>query len=364
MKTEMNLRELSIIALLLVALVDGSKLTTTREISYLRKLAKPKCGDPKCRKVCLGCIDNVDECSDACVLETPSPTTPTPTSPPTPPPPPPIKVAAIIDSLSDTTCCGEVYPLPYLQDYLDSEYPGLFEVAEFAVWGTTICESGNKPYITTIEQSVDGKTPYEQAKEYNSHYIIIMGGANDSKNSNWNESGNGCNTKFQIDAQTLYKSFIDLGSKVFASEPPAVTTNNMGIIDSHIQEQLPMVCCAAEAEGAIAIPTYSFTSLNTGEWLYDGVHFNADGAAALANFFGCYILKQCYNDYPGLCTTVPTCDTPDPPTCECEETTPPSTTPPSCTCSDYDGTGGGTCNNACGGGICIWHGRDKTCWNI
>ena len=293
MKPTMNFRGLSIIPILCAG-AEGSRV----------RLGQPNCGDARCRKACMGCPSSA-ECTGACDVDMPLPVTP--------PPPTRIKIAAILDSLSDESCCGKVYP-PYLQTYLDAAYPGLFEVREFAVYSTTICENGNLPYIAETRQSdpTSGKTPYLQALAYNSDYVIIVGGANDSKSANWIDRG--CKDTFQGDAQRLYSSFIDRGSRVFASDPPSVGTNHMRISNSHIREQTDMICCAAEAVGATRIPTYAFTQPftkvpcykdSTHCWFPDGVHFNDAGAESLAEFFGCYVLKQCNIDFPSICTTLP-----------------------------------------------------------
>ena len=79
----------------------------------------------------------------------------------------------------------------------------------------------------------------------------------------------------------------------------------MGIRDSVIQDQLPLLQLAVESvQGigtAIEIPTHSFTAPHTAQWLHDGVHFTQQGAEAVGNFIGGYILGECAVD--GKCST-------------------------------------------------------------
>ena len=81
----------------------------------------------------------------------------------------------------------------------------------------------------------------------------------------------------------------------------------MGIRDSVIQDQLPLLQLAVESvQGigtAIKIPTHSFTAPHTAQWLHDGVHFTQQGAEAVGNFIGgyIYILGECAVD--GKCST-------------------------------------------------------------
>ena len=94
-----------------------------------------------------------------------------------------IKVACILDSLSDqyfTRLCNDCITYHHLlQAYLDSQYPGKFQVEEFVVWATTICEgshSGNaykdhQEYLDSLDSVPD--------------YVVIVGGSNDSKSNIW-----------------------------------------------------------------------------------------------------------------------------------------------------------------------------------
>ena len=223
----------------------------------------------------------------------------------------PIRVAGIIDSNTDTTCCGHVYPT-YLQPYLDAVYPGIFIVREYAVWGCTICNAphGDKPFTKVDE--------YGKAKEFHPDstppdYIIVMGGANDSKQPNWERRD--CKNHFEDDLKSLYESFLSLtpSAKVFASEPPAVSDSSAccnirnSVIENEIVSKIHAVAASVGGSpGVRVIETYNFTKPHTCSeetnpncWFKDGVHFREHGAKAVANFFGCHLLQKCHVDgYP------------------------------------------------------------------
>jgi hypothetical protein len=104
-----------------------------------------------------------------------------------------------------------------LPAYLEAACPGKLEVKEFLVWATTICGNGDKPWKTNTDE---GAVPlYDQAIAYAPDYIIIVGGANDSKPVNWD---NGCpkapccSTHFESNLASLYADFNSM-STVFAS---------------------------------------------------------------------------------------------------------------------------------------------------
>ena len=110
-------------------------------------------------------------------------------------PPPSIKVAVIGDSLTDEDTSLQVYP-PFMRLYLETYGPSNveFDIRDYAITGSTGCIAGYRSYMnTTDQQCSDCPIVYEQAKIFHPNnpptqpdLAIVMLGANDSKDGNWN----------------------------------------------------------------------------------------------------------------------------------------------------------------------------------
>ena len=181
-----------------------------------------------------------------------------------------IRVACVGDSITygqglrDRT--ARSYPA-VLQGLLGARY----EVRNFGVSGTTALRQGAYPYESTAE--------FHAALDFQPDVVVLMLGTNDSHLGNRRARG-----RFEADLAELSRRLRGPGGRaaLVLGLPPPV----FGLLRSPHEKALredirPAIRRAAEREGA-ALADIEAALRDHPEWLPDGVHPDADGAAAIA----------------------------------------------------------------------------------
>lgn len=183
-----------------------------------------------------------------------------------------IKVAAVGDSITygmgvsgRTT---NAYP-----SQLNYRLGRNYQVENYGNSGRTLLENGDAPYIKTRE--------YTRSLEFNPDVVIIMLGTNDTKARNFKNID-----RFVDDYVKLIHSYAALPAKpiIYISLPPIVARTAYGITQANLEQIIPLIWVAGQQSGLDITIIDNFTATkNAGEFIPDGVHPNARGAAILAN---------------------------------------------------------------------------------
>lgn len=182
----------------------------------------------------------------------------------------PIKVACIGDSI--TAGAG-------VADRANDSYPAQlgkmlgpnWEVRNYGVGGSTLLNSGDKPYSKTTE--------YQAALAWEPDVVVVKLGTNDSKPENWRRTWG-----FNPDYLKLINSFTRLESKpvVWICRPVPAFEEKWGIRDSILREEvIPRINYIARKAGVPVIDFYTPLKSHP-EFFPDKVHPNAAGAAEMA----------------------------------------------------------------------------------
>ncbi|MCE9612830.1 MAG: chitobiase/beta-hexosaminidase C-terminal domain-containing protein [Lentisphaerae bacterium] len=184
---------------------------------------------------------------------------------------PPIKVACIGDSIT-----AGAYP-GLLQTLLGAAY----QVENDGVSGTTMLKQGDFSYWSV------GKLPSVAA--FQPDIVTIKLGTNDTKPQNWAAHG----SDFKADALALIDWLQALASRprIVLVRPVPSWANTLGISDVVMQDILGIIDAIALERNLPVIDAHT-PFLASSALFPDGVHPNAEGAAAIAELFRQAILAD------------------------------------------------------------------------
>lgn len=189
-----------------------------------------------------------------------------------------VKIACVGDSLTygmgvedrEENC----YPM-VLQNMLGTDS---YTIGNFGVNGATLQKEGNQPYWE--------EKRYEQSVFFEPDIVVLMLGTNDTKEENWKGS-----EAFRKDYEALIEEYEKLDTKptVILLTPPVLYQSSEMITDvrassdSIVSEEAQVILEIGNEKELSVINLYELTG-NHPEWYNtDGVHLNAEGAAAMAD---------------------------------------------------------------------------------
>lgn len=189
-----------------------------------------------------------------------------------------VKIACVGDSLTygmgvedrEENC----YPM-VLQNLLGTDS---YTIGNFGVNGATLQKEGNQPYWE--------EKRYEQSVSFEPDIVVLMLGTNDTKEENWKGS-----EAFRKDYEALIEEYEKLDTKptVILLTPPVLyqsgemITDVRASSDSIVSEEAQVILEIGNEKELSVINLYELTG-NHPEWYNtDGVHLNAEGAAAIAD---------------------------------------------------------------------------------
>lgn len=179
-----------------------------------------------------------------------------------------IKLACVGDSITQGVGAagGKSWP-----DQIRTMLGDKWEVKNFGVSGSTLLNSGDKPY--------QKEGAFKNAKAFVPDVVVIMLGTNDTKPQNWKHKDT-----FAADYQDMIKQFAELPSKprIFICYPPYIAGNgNFGISEANTKAEIPLVDEVAKATKAGIIDVHG--ALDGKDALIpDKVHPNTEGATEIA----------------------------------------------------------------------------------
>ncbi|MGI6264334.1 MAG: GDSL-type esterase/lipase family protein [Acutalibacteraceae bacterium] len=197
-----------------------------------------------------------------------------------------IKVALVGDSMT----AADNYP-----NALAENLGGDYLIGRFGVGSTTVQKSGKKE--TGDGRGWYGYHPqYQQSLEFQPDFVLLMLGANDSKQdggnpdwvTNWTESSA---VDFERDLSELVASYQALDSRpvvIIATSPSGfAAAGNWGAQPRIVNEQIaPLQRAVAEKMGCFLVDFNAFTKGNEYGWISgDGLHPNGSGYHQLAAQF-------------------------------------------------------------------------------
>lgn len=169
---------------------------------------------------------------------------------------------------------------PYvLSGLLGKEY----HVANFGLSSHCVQTSADKPYR--------GTDVCAQSISYEADIVILMMGANDAKPENWQDID-----AFRLAYQQLLNTYLQGSDKpelylctpVYA-HPAADGTISFGIRHDAMEGICGVIRALAAEAGYPLLDMYALTAEHREWFLADGVHPNAAGAAAMAQYIAGYI---------------------------------------------------------------------------
>lgn len=161
-------------------------------------------------------------------------------------------------------------------------------VGNFGVSGCTVQASGDHPYTETES--------FTESLAFNADIVILMMGTNDSKQQNWKNAD-----EFKKEYSALIDRYLQKESKpkiLLCTLSAAFYTNgktsgpvSFGIRIEQVNEANEAIRQIAADRGLELIDINGPTSQHPEWFVNDGVHPNADGAAAIADKISEFILK-------------------------------------------------------------------------
>ncbi len=148
---------------------------------------------------------------------------------------------------------------------------GKWEVRNFGVSGSTLLNSGDKPY--------QKEGAFAQAIAFAPDVVVIILGTNDTKPQNWVHRDS-----FTADYEDLIGKFTALPSKprVFICYPPFIAgKGNFGISEANTVAEFPLIDAAAKATKSVIIDVHA-ALVGKDALIPDRVHPNTEGATAIA----------------------------------------------------------------------------------
>jgi acyl-CoA thioesterase-1 len=181
-----------------------------------------------------------------------------------------VRVACVGDSITEGTGIADrkmTYPAQ-LAVLLGGEW----QVGNFGVSGSTMMNSGDKPY------QKEGK--FREAVALKPDVVVIKLGTNDSKPHNWKAA----KEDFSKDSKLLLAAFREANPKVriFLCTPAPAFPENFGIRESIIAaETIPLIRALAAEEKLPLIDLHEVLK-DPPEFFKDKVHPDAAGAGVIA----------------------------------------------------------------------------------
>ena len=180
----------------------------------------------------------------------------------------PVKLACVGDSITQGVGAADGMSWPgQISKMLGEKW----EVQNFGVSGSTLLNSGDKPY--------QKEGAFKKAKEFNPDVVVIILGTNDTKPQNWKRKDD-----FEADYKDMIRQFSELPSKprIYICYPPYIAGNgNWGINEPNTKAEFPVVDNVAKATKAGVIDVHA--ALNGKDALIpDKVHPNTAGATEIA----------------------------------------------------------------------------------
>ena len=168
---------------------------------------------------------------------------------------------------------SQSYPA-YLQENLGEKY----QVLNYGLSGRTLMDEGDVPYRS--------EKLYQKSLDAKADIYLLMLGTNDAKDYQWDEDAYAKEIKDFVEAyQTAAPQ-----AKIYLMQPPrAFSTQKDGSIKYGIQDaviggqMLEIIADTAEQMGVGYIDLYQLTKDHS-EWLPDGIHPNAEGNKAIADY--------------------------------------------------------------------------------
>ena len=199
----------------------------------------------------------------------------------------PVKVACIGDSITygfgiDDRDANS-YPA-VLQSLLGQCY----DVRNFGNSARVMSGTGDLPYMN--------EPMYADVKAFLPDVVLIMLGTNDTKPYNWNAE------QFEKDCKLMVKEMKSLDSHpdIFLCYPPTVARDQWGINEKGVvQDVMPIIDRVAAGAWLDVIDTHSPTQNMPWNYLEDGVHPNAEGAAVIARTVAQALRANGYGETPG-----------------------------------------------------------------
>lgn len=189
-----------------------------------------------------------------------------------------VKIACVGDSLTygmgvedrEENC----YPM-VLQNLLGTDS---YTIGNFGVNGATLQKEGNQPYWK--------EKRYEQSVSLEPDIVVLMLGTNDTKEENWKGS-----EAFRKDYEALIEEYEKLDTKptVILLTPPVlyqsgeIITDVRASSDSIVSEEAQVILEIGNEKELSVINLYELTGSHPEWYNTDGVHLNAEGAAAIAD---------------------------------------------------------------------------------
>lgn len=174
---------------------------------------------------------------------------------------------------------SQSYPA-YLQAALGKGYL----VENYGVSGRTLLSSGDKPYTR--------ETAYGSSLAVHADLYIIMLGTNDSKPLNWNAA----EYEKQLKQFVEHYQMVQGSPDVVLMQPPRAFASGNGVIKHRISNVVisgrlhSIVARVGQQTHSQVIDLYSFTRDHP-EWFKDGVHPNAEGNEAIADYIHAQLVK-------------------------------------------------------------------------
>jgi len=147
-----------------------------------------------------------------------------------------------------------------------------WKVENFGLSGTTLMNSGNKPYQKSKQ--------FRAALSSNPDVVVIMLGTNDTKPANWKNSAD----DYEVDYRDLISDFQKLPSKpqIYLCIPPYIAKKGRwGINNEDTKAQIPMIKKIAKDLKLEVIDVYAALE-GQDNLIPDTVHPNTGGAALIA----------------------------------------------------------------------------------
>ena len=200
----------------------------------------------------------------------------------------PVRIACIGDSITFGHGVADWehnhYPA-VLQSLMGSAY----EVRNYGISARVMVSTGDNPYMN--------EAAYGELKSWLPDIVVIMLGTNDTKPHNWNAG------QYRDDYRKMIHELkaLDSHPDIYLCYPPTVVTDRWGINEKCVSEEvIPIIDSLASDEWLDAIDTHSATAGMPENYLDDGVHPNAGGAAAIARCVADALHRNGYSANPGL----------------------------------------------------------------
>ncbi len=176
---------------------------------------------------------------------------------------------------------SQSYPA-YLQENLGDGY----QVLNYGLSGRTLMDEGDVPYRS--------EKLYQKSLDAKADIYLLMLGTNDAKDYQWDAAGYAKEIKEFVSA---YRTAAPQ-AKIYLVQPPrAFSTQEDGSIKYGIQDEViggqmyEIIADTADQMGIGYIDLYSLTKDHS-QWLPDGIHPNAEGNKAIADYIYECIEKQ------------------------------------------------------------------------